>query len=178
MVQQFFLGGGGGELHCSHQPPLLISSLGLVEHIPIATPYPFLVIEYSASNSEETLSISFTKATFINWNPETIAAIQLALKSFCHQTGSVERVFELRGGDYDNEGDENDDFFDANEVLDETVSIFDKKSTPSTFHSGFDDFTYEQTFSLLILPSLTMDLATPRGLHIDTALSGCSNQKT
>ena len=81
----------------------------------------------------------------------------------------------MRGGDYDSEGDENDDFFDANEVLDETVRIFDKKSTSSTFHSGFDDFTYDQTFSSLILPSLTMDLPTLSGLHIDTALSGHSN---
>ena len=47
---------------------------------------------------------------------------------------------------------ENDDFFDANEVL------------------------YDQTFSLL-LPSLTMDLATPSGLHMDTALRGRSNKK-
>jgi hypothetical protein len=87
MVQQFFFWGGGATL----QPPapLLISSLKLVEHIPIATPDPLLAIEYSTSNSEEKISISFTKDTFINWSPETIAAIQLALKSFCHQTGSI-----------------------------------------------------------------------------------------
>jgi len=134
----------GGETTLQPPTPLLISSLKLDEHTPIATPDPFLAIEYSASNSEESLSISFTKATFINWSPETIAAIQLALQSFCHQTGSVERFFELRDGDYDNEGYENEDFFDANEVLDETVSEFDSKSTPSTLHSSFDDFTYDQ----------------------------------
>lgn len=71
---------------------------------------------------------SFTKAAFINWSPTSITAIQLAIDK------------------------ENDDFFDANEVL------------------------YDQTFSLL-LPSLTMDLATPSGLHMDTVLSGRSNQK-
>ena len=48
------------------------------------------------------------KAAFINWSPTSITAIQLAIDK------------------------ENDDFFDANEVL------------------------YDQTFSLL-LPSLTMD---------------------
>ncbi len=86
MVQQLF----GGKTTLQPPNPLLTSSLKLDQHISMATPAPFLTIEYSASNSEESLSISFTKATFINWSPETIAAIQLALKPLCHQT---ERAF-------------------------------------------------------------------------------------
>ncbi len=39
-----------------------------------------------------------------------------------------------------------------------------------------DAFPSTYTFSLLV-PSLTMDLATPSGLHMDTALRGRSNKK-
>jgi hypothetical protein len=65
----------GGKTTLQPPNPLLTSSLKLDQHISMATPAPFLTIEYSAHNSEESLSISFTKATFINWSPETIAAI-------------------------------------------------------------------------------------------------------
>lgn len=131
--------------------PLLISSLELDERIQ-ATPAPFLSIEYIASSPEVSLYVSFAKTAFINWSPETIAAIHLALKTLGHQIGGVEGSFEMSVDDYDNAGEEDDEFYDANEILEEALLFYpntmssaqDSTTITPFFQRGFRDKTGDQ----------------------------------
>ncbi len=128
-------------------------------------PTPFLTIEYSASDfrkdesssvgpPEASFSVSVAKTAFINWSPETIAASQLALKAPCQQV-ATESLFKR--GAVDNgktvkvvySSEENDEFFDAREILEESVPLFfdsitqplEQPVTPCTINSSFGDIT-------------------------------------